>query len=324
MSQSELNRRPRIAVLGSINMDLVLRCGRLPRPGETVIAESFEEIPGGKGANQSVAAARAGGDVRMIGRIGDDGFGSKLLTHLREQSIDCGGVRTVEDCPTGVAMVAVEETGENSILVVPGANGRLTPNDVRTHADEIRDSDLLMVQLEVPIPTVEAAIVVARDAGVPVILDPAPAVRLPRALLDVDYICPNETEAATIVAGNGAEAEVAGETYGKVEQATDLAKRLHRMGPRTVFVTLGRSGTLVFDGAETRLVESIPVDAVDTTASGDAFAGTFAVRIASGEGLVDSIRAANIAGALAASFAGAQPSLPMKADVDRIASEANL
>ncbi|MCC9601342.1 ribokinase [Stieleria sp. JC731] len=302
--------RPRIAVLGSINMDLVVRCENLPRPGETISANHFSEIPGGKGANQAVAAARAGADVHLIGRVGDDGFGKTLLNHLREQGVGCESVQITEQTPSGVAVVAVEQSGENSIIVVPGANGRVAIDDVHQHADVIRQSDVLMVQLETPLRSVEAAIEIARSANVKVILDPAPASVLPPSLLNVDVICPNESEAASIT----------GQPCGDIHQAMQVAESLQRSGAQVAIITLGDQGTIVHDGLSATMIPSFPINAVDTTAAGDAFAGTLAVRLAMGIGLQKSVQLANAAGALAASTAGAQPSLPFADQVDRFAA----
>lgn len=167
--------RPRIAVLGSINMDLVVRCGHLPAPGETVIAESFAEIPGGKGANQAVSAARAGGDVTMFGRVGSDAFAGQLVRNLEAEGVRTQFVLAEADCPSGLAIVSVDERGENSIVVVPGANGRIRPGDVEAVAEKVAAADVLLLQLEIPLEAVLAAIGAAEKAGVRVILDPAPA-----------------------------------------------------------------------------------------------------------------------------------------------------
>ncbi|OYP39184.1 ribokinase [Rhodopirellula sp. MGV] len=304
------SRRPKIAVLGSINMDLVVRCAKLPTPGQTISAGSFDEIPGGKGANQAVAAVRAGGEVHMIGRVGDDGFGNQLLQHLENENVNCDGVQVTGSSPSGVAIVAVERSGENSIIVVPGANGQVTVDDVIRHGDLIRQSDVLMVQLETPFDAVEAAIQVAKESGVKVILDPAPAITLPPTLLNVDVICPNESEAAILT----------GRSCDNIEQAKKLAERLHELGAAIAIITMGEVGTVVHDGTQTMLIESHRIEAVDTTAAGDAFAGTLAVRLAMGLSLPEAIRFANVAGALAASVAGAQPSLPTAAQVEQIAA----
>ncbi|QEF99456.1 Ribokinase [Stieleria maiorica] len=300
--------KPTIAVLGSINMDLVIRCDHLPKPGETVSAQSMTEVPGGKGANQAVAAARCGGAVRMIGCVGDDGFGQKLLANLIAESIDCDAVLKAESCESGLAIVNVENSGENAIIVIPGANARITPADVRRFENAINDCDVLMVQLETPQPTVLAGIQTAKRSGAKVILDPAPAATLGDGLLDVDLICPNESEATAIVGGR----------IETIDDAVAIAKQLHARGPAAVAITLGPRGTMLYDGARAELIESIEVDAVDTTAAGDAFAGALAVRWAETGSLRDAIAWANRAGALAASKRGAQPSLPQRTQIDAV------
>lgn len=320
MSQLEPSpeQQPTITVLGSINMDLVIRCAKLPGPGQTVSALSMMEVPGGKGANQAVAAARCGGRVRMIGRVGDDGFGASMLSNLQAESIDCGSVVTTPHCESGIAIVSVEDSGENSIIVVPGANGRVGTDLVAQAESIIADSDTLLVQLETPIESVLAGIQTARQRGVKVVLDPAPAPTsaLPAELFDVDLICPNESEAVSIV----------GKPLDSLQDAEAIARELFAMGPpaengpRAVAITLGARGTMLFDGETAELIATVAVDAEDTTAAGDAFAGALAVRWSETGSLRDAIRWANLAGALAASRSGAQPSLPTRAQVQSLFS----
>ncbi|MCO8123635.1 ribokinase [Stieleria sp. TO1_6] len=299
--------QPIVTVLGSVNMDLVIRCQRLPAPGQTVMARSMIEVPGGKGANQAVAAVRSGGNVRMIGRVGDDGFAPKLMQTLIDESVDCRRLLVSANCESGLALVGVEDSGENSIIIVPGANARVTAQDVLESNELIQTSAVLMAQLETPTEAVIAGIRIARQAGVKVMLDPAPASEvLPRELFDVDLICPNETEATTIVGG----------TLETIDDAVVVAKKLHALGPRAVAITLGARGTLLYNGSTSELIESIPIKCVDTTAAGDAFAGALAVRWAETGDLVQSIRWANVAGALATSSLGAQPSLPTRSQID--------
>lgn len=293
-------RQPHIVVVGSINMDLVVRCNRLPVPGETVLANSSAEICGGKGANQAVAAARVGGNVHMIGRIGDDGFGSSLLAGLKRERIHCDAVLETSGCSSGLAIVAVEEAGQNSIMVVSGANGRLSSEDLRRHRRWIEQADVLLLQLEIPTETVLQAIEIAQQAGVRVILDPAPVpATWDDAMLKVDLVCPNESEAAAIC----------NFPVQNLDDAAVAVKELYNRGAKNVAVTLGSSGTLFFDGNEPLWLKPYPVTAIDTTAAGDAFAGALAVRWANGDSLVDAIQFANAAGAIAASRSGAQPSM---------------
>ena len=195
-----MNRRPKIVVVGSINMDLVVRCPSLVLPGQTILADSSSEVCGGKGANQAVAAAKAGGQVSMIGRIGNDAFADRLMTNLKQHQIDCTAVKRCADGGSGLAIVAVESSGENSIMVIPGANAQVSAEDVREHRSLIESADVLLVQLEIPLDAVITSIRIAKSAGVKVMLDPAPTLtQWPAELLEVDLICPNETEAAVLV-----------------------------------------------------------------------------------------------------------------------------
>ena len=301
-----MNDRPKIAVLGSINMDLVIRCAKLPISGETLLAESSSEICGGKGANQAVAAARVGGEVSMIGRVGDDAFAESLLDNLKKEGIDCTHVQITNDCSSGVAIVAVEESGQNSIMVVPGANGKLSVDDVERARLIIESSDILLVQLEVPMDTVLAAIQVAKQADVKVILDPAPAPRsFPEELLEVDLLCPNESEAEALTG-------IAVKTN---EDATRAALELRRKGAANGAITMGEKGTLFVDQNGSEWIPSFPVKALDTTAAGDAFAGALGVYLAKGNSLKEAVRFANAAGAIAASRLGAQPGMGTQEEI---------
>jgi ribokinase len=308
--------RPRIAVVGSINADLVVRCARLPRPGETLSARDASEVPGGKGANQAVAAARLGADVTMIGRVGDDAFGERLRNGLEENGVGIDRVLTTPDCASGLAIVAVEDSGENAILIVPGANGRLTPADVIAASGAIREADMLLVQLEVPLETTIAAIKLARDCGTPVILDPAPAPLLGEKdsatladLLRVDVACPNEAEALALT-------NVKIETVADAEQA---ACCLRSLGPKYGIVTLGARGAVLCEpDSRPALIAAFPIDAVDTTAAGDAFAAALAVRLAQKTAIAEAMRFACAAGSLAASRHGAQPAMPELEEVSAL------
>jgi len=240
------DQAPRIAVVGSINMDLVIRCQRLPVPGETVMADSSHEICGGKGANQAVAASRAGGLVSMIGRVGSDAFAERLIDNLKAEQICCNEIR-LSDCESGVAVVAVEESGQNSIMVVPGANGMVSPKDVTASEPIIRDADVLLLQLEVPLETVAAAIALARRHGTRIVFDPAPAQQLPEELFGVDLLCPNQSEASLLT---GIEVETE-------QQVAAAAESLQRRGARHVAITLGERGTWLFDGEQGTLIPTI-------------------------------------------------------------------
>jgi ribokinase len=302
VNQSAPTRRPRIVVAGSINMDLVVRSARLPRPGETVTGRETRELPGGKGANQAVAAARLDAEVFMIGRVGDDGFGERLRAGLQREGIDLSHVAVTPNCASGLAIVAVEDSGENAITVIPGANGRLTADDVTAASDLIRSADVLLLQLEVPLETVLPAIELAVEFDTQVILDPAPApTAFPARLLAVDVACPNETEAAVIT----------GIRIRSLDDANNAALRLHAMGARHAVITLGSQGAVVC-GPDGWLehVPSFTVETVDSTAAGDAFAAALGVGLAQGRPVSVAVRYACAAGALATTRAGAQPSMP--------------
>jgi ribokinase len=308
---------PRILVIGSINADLVVRCAKLPRPGETISARDVREVPGGKGANQAVAAARLGADVTMIGRVGDDAFGPRLRSGLLENGVNVDCVVSTPDCASGLAIVAVEDSGENSILVVPGANGRLTPADIHTADELIRRADVILLQLEIPLETTIAAIKLARDYGVPVILDPAPAPTpddnrpgMLTDLLQVDVACPNEAEALALT-------NVRIETVADAEQA---ACCLRSLGPKYGIVTLGARGAVLCEpDSRPVFIPAFDITAVDTTAAGDAFAAALAIRVAQHAAMSDAVRFACAAGALAASRAGAQPAMPTADEVEALA-----
>jgi ribokinase len=294
-------------VVGSINMDLVLRVPRLPARGETIIGHDAQEIPGGKGANQAVAARRLGARVAMVGRVGSDAFGRRLRSELEQEGIDVRHVLAANDCSSGLALVTVEKSGENAIVVVPGANGRLAPADIAAAEDVFCDADVLLAQLEVPLATVVAALELAKRYGVLTILNPAPApATFPAELLHVDVICPNESEAAALT-----------KTPIKDVAGTDeAASRLLALGPRHAIITLGARGA-VWAGREQgcKHYAALDITAVDTTAAGDAFAAALAVALAGGRGHDQAMQFASAAGALAASRPGAQPALPRRDEV---------
>jgi ribokinase len=312
--ENPMPAKPRIAVLGSVNMDLVAHCSHLPHRGETIIASSFSEVSGGKGANQAVAAARLGAEVTMIGRVGDDAFASQLRGHLDRERIDTTFVLPTEKCSSGIAIVAVEHSGENSIVVVPGANGRLDVADVTSAAGAIRASDALLLQLEIPIAAVLAAINIARASGVRIILDPAPAPsQFPPELFDVDVICPNQLEASAIL----------GCPVQSVADAEQAAVELARRGVKYAIVTMGAEGAVASDGEIVIRFDPFAIHAIDTTAAGDAFAAAFAVRSIEQDSILESVRFACAAGALAASRAGAQPAMPSREEVIELLQRGN-
>lgn len=288
-------------------MDLVVRSSRLPVPGETLTGSSLQEIPGGKGANQAVAAARLGGQVTMIGRVGDDAFGATLKNGLQAEGIDVSAIAVTDNCSSGVAIIGVDDSGQNCITVVPGANGQLTAADVEACSDCFDDADVLVVQLEVPIETIQAAVRLAKRNNVKVILDPAPAIaELPQDLFSVDVLCPNETEAALLT----------GIEIDSVDSAARAARKLQRRGASSVIVTLGNRGVVVIDNDDQVTHQTaLPVAAVDTTAAGDAFAAAVAVELGRGQQIAVASRFGCAAGAIAASRPGAQPAMPARHEV---------
>ncbi len=299
----------RLVVVGSMNMDLVVHVPRLPRPGETVIGGEFRTYAGGKGTNQAVAAARLGASVTMIGCVGDDNFGRQLTDGLRKEGVDAAHVRVVSSTSTGIAMIAVEETGRNSIVVSPGANMCLTLEDIAVAREVIDGADALVMSLEVPMECVHEAARRARAGGVRVVLNPAPARALPAGLLAmVTALVPNEIETTWLTG-------LPVETVGQVEIA---AHSLLAHGVDGVVVTLGERGALVLEPRkEGRHLPAYPVEVVDTTAAGDAFVAALAVRLAEGASLEQAARMANVAGALAVTRPGAQPAMPGREELER-------
>ena len=298
---------PRIVVLGSINMDLVLRCDTLPVAGQTLIARSSTEFCGGKGANQAVAASLAGGNVAMIGAVGDDTFAASLLGNLKMHQVDYNLVQRHIGFASGLAVIAVDSKGQNSIMVVPGANSAVSQQMVQAAETQISKSDCLMVQLETPIESVLEAIRLARQHGVRVILDPAPApAELLPALLQVDLLCPNENEAADLTQM----------PVTNVEEAKAASKQLQALGAKNVVITMGSEGAILCQENQATHVPPIPVKAIDTTAAGDAFAGALAVRWAQTGDLRKAVNFANVAGAIAASRSGAQTSIATQQEIE--------
>jgi len=294
-----------VCVVGSINMDLVVRTPRLPAPGETILGGPFETFPGGKGANQAVAAARMGARVSMVGRIGADDYGQTLRALLVREGVDATAIRATAGTATGVGVILVDErTGENTIVVAPGANARLTPDDVETVAGLVRSAAVLLVQLETPFETVATAIRIARGAGRRVALNAAPAAAVPEEMLrQTDLLIANRGEAALLTDGE------------EDDDPQALARNALRLGSAAVVVTAGPEGACLATKDASLRVPSIPVRAVDSTAAGDAFCGAVAAWLAAGRSAEEAVRAGCVAGALAATRAGAIPSLPKAEDV---------
>ncbi|MBI2928169.1 MAG: ribokinase [Verrucomicrobia bacterium] len=300
--------KPKVLVVGSSNTDMILRMERLPRPGETILGGEFCMAPGGKGANQAVGAARAGGDVTFIARVGRDVFGAQAIAGFRKDRIDVRYVSHDPTNPSGVALIFVANDGENSIAVASGANARLSPADVRRARHAFASASVLLMQLETPLATVEAAAELAAAHGVRVILNPAPAQKLPDALLRrVSILTPNESE-AELLTGVRVASDAAAER---------AARALLRKGPQAVVITLGARGAFVATADSSQLVPGFRVTPVDTTAAGDVFNGALAVALGEGKSLPDAVRFANAAGALSVTKLGAQPSAPTRGAIER-------
>lgn len=290
-----------IIVFGSINMDLVTKTPRLPVAGETLTGYEFFTAGGGKGANQAVAAARLGISTQMVGRLGNDDFGRQLLRHLQAAGVQTDGVLVDETTSSGVAVITVDDAGENNIIIIGGANGRLNETDVERLRSRLPGAAALLMQLEIPMATVQLAAQVAHSAGVPVILDPAPAQDIPDELYPlIDIITPNQLEASQLV----------GFPVDGQEAARQASAELQQRGVSTVIVKLGDRGVFCATAEETFFVPAFSVQAVDTVAAGDAFNGALAVALAQGRLLREAVVWGAAAGALSATKAGAQPSLP--------------
>jgi len=299
---------PKIVVVGSANTDFVLSMPQLPAKGETVLGESFRIVRGGKGANQAVAAARLGANVTFVACLGTDTFGNESVAAYRQEGIRTDFIRQDPETHSGVALIMVNQKGENIIAVGPGANGRLTAADVQAASSAIKEADCLLLQLEIPLDAVQAAVEIAHQHKVRVILNPAPAQKLPAEMLKaVDYLTPNEAEAA-ILAGQDP-AAVGDDSLGRLASL---------LGVPNLVVTLGAKGScIVQSGRPVDYIPAFSITPVDTTASGDAFSAALAVALARGDSLPQAVRYANAAGAITATRPGAQPSLPTGRELDQ-------
>lgn len=296
----------KVVVIGSLNMDLVTRASRLPRAGETLIGQTFSTVPGGKGANQAVAAARLGGEVAMIGCVGTDAYGSQLREALLFEGIDCQAVSSVAGS-SGVALIVVDDSSQNAIVIVAGSNGALTPASLQAFDAVLQGADVIVCQLEVPMDTVGYALKRGRELGKTVILNPAPAsAPLPAEwYASIDYLIPNESEASAL----------SGVMVDSLDSAKEAATRLIEAGAGKVIVTLGAQGALFADGQGFERLVAPKVKAVDTTAAGDTFVGGFAAALSAGKSEAEAIRFGQVAAALSVTRAGAQPSIPTLHDV---------
>ena len=296
-----------IVVIGSSNTDLIIKVARIPKSGETVLGGEFASAAGGKGANQAVGAVRAGGSVAFIGRVGRDNFGKSALAGLTAEGINVDYVAQDETRPSGVALIFVGDQGENSIAVASGANAGLSPADVRRARKVVRDAKVLVVQLEIPLKTVQTAVELARAAGVRVILNPAPARALPVELLQGLYLLtPNEIEAEMLT----------GVAVDNEAGAAEAAQKLVASGVQNVIVTMGDRGALVATDGIQRLIPGYKMKAVDTTAAGDIFNGTLAVALAEGKSLLEAAGFASAAAAISVTRLGAQASTPTRQEIE--------
>ncbi len=296
----------RIAVVGSSNTDMVIKTSKLPVPGETILGGEFFMNAGGKGANQAVAAARLGGNVTFIAKTGDDVFGKQTRQLFANENINTDYLVMDPGHPSGVALITVDAKGENCIVVAPGSNNYLLNDDIDQARDEILRSEIVLMQLEIPLETVEYVANIAFEAGKRVILNPAPALQITDELLAKLYmITPNETEAELI----------SGITVRDVDSATLAARNLYDRGVKVVIITLGSKGALLFTGKEAKLIQSPKVKAIDTTAAGDVFNGAIAVAISEGLELGKAVEFACKAAAISVTRMGAQASAPFRKEI---------
>ena len=307
-------QNPKVVVVGSFNMDLVVKAGRRPQTGETLMGEVFGMFIGGKGSNQAIAAARLGANVTMIGRLGTDLFGDTLMAAHAEEGIYTDYVIRDTEVGTGVASILIDADGDNSIVLVPQANMRLSVEDIERASESIAAADVLLLQLEVPISASQRAAEIAKSNGATVVLNPAPAQELPDDFLaQVDILTPNEVETESL----------SGVRVSTTTDAERAAKVLLDKGLSVVILTLGERGALLLTSDLTQQIPAYSVEVVDTTAAGDAFCGALATGLARGENLVDAVGFANAAGALAVTVLGAAPSIPTAAQVEAFRGERN-
>ncbi|NIP22948.1 MAG: ribokinase [Phycisphaerae bacterium] len=303
---------PTIAVVGSSNMDLVVKSNRIPVTGETILGGDFIMVPGGKGANQAVAAAKLGARVFFIAKLGDDIFGSQSLNNFEKEGVNTKYVLQTKDAPSGVALIMVDDDGNNVIVVAPGANLKLKQEDVKEAESDIALSGALVAQLEVPIETIEFAAGLANKSNVPFILDPAPAQKLSQELLNmVDVLTPNETEAKILT---GIEVK-------DRNSASAAAQKLLECGVKNVILTMGATGYLSVGKEGKEFIAARKVTAADSTAAGDAFTGSLAVGLAKGQTLSQAALFANNVAAFSVTRMGAQPSMPTIEEIDKFIHE---
>jgi ribokinase len=297
-----------IVVVGSSNTDMIIKVPHLPKPGETILGGEFTKAAGGKGANQAVAAARAGGKVTFIAKVGDDIFGESAVTGFREDKINVDCVLNDPIAPSGVAQIFVAEDGENCIAVASGANANLSVEDIRSAVDKIQSSDILLTQLETPIETITEAVIIAKENKLIVVLNPAPAQPLPNNLLSLlSLITPNETEAELLT----------GIKVVDKASAALASEALKEKGVESVIITLGSKGAFVDNNGEQYIVSGFEVKAVDTTGAGDVFNGALTVALSEKKSFKEAVKFANAAAALSVTKLGAQPSIPNIDEIEK-------
>ena len=294
-----------ICVIGSLNMDLVVNVDTMPKPGQTIIGSNFKEVPGGKGANQAVAMARLNGNVSMIGKVGEDGFGQTLINTLKNDKVDTTYIQTSKGA-TGVALITVDKNAQNSIVVSPGANFEVKEDDIDNNIEAIKNSDIVVLQLETPLNTIKYALNKAKELNKYTILNPAPAVKLDDEIIkNVDLLTPNETE-LEIISGVSIETE---------EDIQKAAQIMIEKGVKELIVTLGSKGSLYINKEKSMFKKAYKVEAVDTTAAGDSYTGALAVALSQDKNIEDAMDFASKVGALSVLKEGAQSSLPTLEDV---------
>ena len=294
-----------ICVIGSLNIDLVVNVDTMPKPGQTIIGSNFKEVPGGKGANQAVAMARLNGNVSMIGKVGEDGFGQTLINSLKNDKVDTTYIQTSKGA-TGVALITVDKNAQNSIVVSPGANFEVKEDDIDNNIEAIKNSDIVVLQLETPLNTIKYALNKAKELNKYTILNPAPAVKLDNEIIkNVDLLTPNETE-LEIISGVSIETE---------EDIQKAAQIMIEKGVKELIVTLGSKGSLYINKEKSMFKKAYKVEAVDTTAAGDSYTGALAVALSQDKNIEDAMDFASKVGALSVLKEGAQSSLPTLEDV---------
>lgn len=294
-----------ICVIGSLNMDLVVNVDTMPKPGQTIIGSNFKEVPGGKGANQAVAMARLNGNVSMIGKVGEDGFGQTLINSLKNDKVDTTYIKTTKGA-TGVALITVDKNAQNSIVVSPGANFEVKEEDIDNNIEAIKNSDIVVLQLETPLNTIKYALKKSKELNKYTILNPAPAVKLDDEIIkNVDLLTPNETE-LEIISGVNIETE---------EDIQKAAQVMIEKGVKELIVTLGSKGSLYINKEKSIFKKAYKVEAIDTTAAGDSYTGALAVALSKEQSIEEAMDFASKVGALSVLKEGAQSSLPTLEDV---------